>query len=114
VVKGDEIVVTSAADRGCPNQPQFIVRGRTDTDDHEVLAQDWQPVGIDLYLLSTFLNKLPLPFTEAKLVVAVILFGAVGAAVSGSQGVLVTEVLAKIPAQQVGSFAVGGCGQTKI
>jgi hypothetical protein len=47
VVKGDEIVVTSdagfrAAYCRRPNHPQLIVRRRTDTDDHEVLAQAWQ------------------------------------------------------------------------
>jgi hypothetical protein len=104
VVKGDEIVVASAADRRCPNQPQFIVGRRTDTDDHEVLAQGWQPLGFDLYLLLTSLKELPLPFTEAKLVVAVMLFGALGAAVSGSQEALATGGFGKNT--EIGSFAV--------
>jgi hypothetical protein len=63
-------------------------------------------LGIGLCLLLTFLKKLPPPFTEAKLVVAVILFGALGAAVSVSQGLLATELSAKIPAQQIGEFVV--------
>jgi len=47
VVEGDEIIVTSdtgfrAAYCKRPNQSQLIVRRRTDTDDHELLAQAWQ------------------------------------------------------------------------
>jgi hypothetical protein len=47
VVQGDEIVVTSetgfrAAYCKRPNFPQLKVRRRTDTDDHELLAQAWQ------------------------------------------------------------------------
>jgi hypothetical protein len=63
-------------------------------------------LGIGLCLLLTFLKKLPAPFTETKLVAAVILFGALGAVVSVSQGLLATQVSAKIPAQQIGSFVV--------
>ena len=47
IVTGDEIVVTSdagfrAAYCRRPHHPQLIVRRRTDTDDHEVIAQAWQ------------------------------------------------------------------------
>jgi hypothetical protein len=47
MVTGDEIVVTSdtgfrAAYCRRPHHPQLIVRRRTDTDDHEVIAQAWQ------------------------------------------------------------------------
>ena len=47
VVKGDEIIVTSftgfrAAYCRRPNHPQLIVKRRTDTDDHEMIAQAWQ------------------------------------------------------------------------
>jgi hypothetical protein len=47
MVTGDEIVVTSdagfrAAYCRRPHYPQLIVRRRTDTDDHEVIAQAWQ------------------------------------------------------------------------
>ena len=46
-VAGDEIVVTSdagfrAAYCRRPHHPELIVRRRTDTDDHEVVAQAWQ------------------------------------------------------------------------
>ena len=46
-MEGDEIIVTSdtgfrAAYCRRPNRPQLIVRRRTDTDDHEVLAQAWK------------------------------------------------------------------------
>jgi hypothetical protein len=46
VVKGDQIIVTSltgfrAAYCIRPNHPQLIVRRRTDTDDHALLAQAW-------------------------------------------------------------------------
>ena len=44
VVKGDEIIVTSFTGFRAAywNHPQLIVRQRTDTDDHEMLAQAWQ------------------------------------------------------------------------
>ncbi len=47
IVIGDEIVVTSdtgfrAAYCRRPHHPQLSVRRRTDTDDHEVVAQAWQ------------------------------------------------------------------------
>jgi hypothetical protein len=47
IVDGDEIVVTSdagfrAAYCRRPHHPQLIIRRRTDTDDHEVIAQAWQ------------------------------------------------------------------------
>src|SRR6476619_5445125 len=47
IVTGDEIVVTSdagfrAAYCRRPHHPQLIIRQRTDTDDHEVVAQAWQ------------------------------------------------------------------------
>jgi hypothetical protein len=47
IVTGDEIVVASdtgfrAAYCGRPHHPQLIVRRRTNTDDHEMIAQAWQ------------------------------------------------------------------------
>jgi hypothetical protein len=47
VVQGNEIVVTSETGFRVeywrrPNHPQLKVRRRTDTDDHELLAQAWQ------------------------------------------------------------------------
>ena len=47
MVTDDEIVVTSdtgfrAAYCRRPHHPHLIVRRRTDTDDHEVIAQAWQ------------------------------------------------------------------------
>ena len=46
IVNGDEIIVTSGGFRAVycrrPHHPQLIVRRRTDTDDHEVIAQAWQ------------------------------------------------------------------------
>ncbi|MGB6196064.1 MAG: hypothetical protein WBF49_06980 [Methyloceanibacter sp.] len=47
MVAGDEIVVTSdagfrAAYCRRPHHPQLIIRSRTDTDDHEVIAQAWE------------------------------------------------------------------------
>jgi hypothetical protein len=46
-VQGDEIVVTAlggfyAAYCKRPNQPQLLVRRRTDTEDHELLAAAWR------------------------------------------------------------------------
>jgi len=47
MVTGDEIVVTSdtgfrAAYCRRPHHPQLIVKRRTDTNDHELIAQAWQ------------------------------------------------------------------------
>jgi hypothetical protein len=47
IVIGDEIVVTSdtgfrAAYCRRPHHPQLIVKRRTDTNDHELIAQAWQ------------------------------------------------------------------------
>jgi hypothetical protein len=61
---------------------------------------------ITLCLLFSIFGMLPKPFDDARLVAAVILFGALGASVSVSQGLLAAEVAAKIPAQQIGSFVV--------
>lgn len=63
-------------------------------------------LGIALCLLLSFLGKLPEPFIETRRVAAVILFGALGAVVSVSQGLLTTQGSAKIPAQQIGSVVV--------
>jgi hypothetical protein len=51
VVQGDEIVVAGemgfrAAYCKRPNFPQLKVRRRTDTDDHELLAQAWQAANV--------------------------------------------------------------------
>ena len=47
VVQGDEIIVTSAlgfraAYLKRPYQPQLVLRCRTQTDDHELLARAWR------------------------------------------------------------------------
>ena len=63
-------------------------------------------IGIALCLLLTFLENLPVPFTDAKVVAAVILFGALGGVVSVSRGLLATQVSAKIPVKQIGSSEV--------
>lgn len=57
-------------------------------------------------LLLSILGQLPEPFADPKLVAAVLLFGALGAGVSVSQGLLAPEISAKIPAQQIGAFVV--------
>jgi hypothetical protein len=61
---------------------------------------------IGLCLLLSFLGKMPEPFNEPMKVTTVLLFGALGAIVSVSQGLLATNASAKIPAQQIGSVAV--------
>ena len=47
VVQGDEIIVTSATGFRAayfkrPYHPQLVLRCRTQTDDHELLARAWQ------------------------------------------------------------------------
>jgi len=47
VVQGDEIIVTSATGFRAayfkrPYHPQLVLRRRTQTDDHELLARAWQ------------------------------------------------------------------------
>jgi uncharacterized membrane protein len=51
-------------------------------------------------------KKLPAPFSDTRTVIAVILFGVLGAALSVAQGLLTTDVKAKIPSQQIGAFIV--------
>jgi len=63
-------------------------------------------LGIAFCLLLSFFEILPDPFTDAKRVAAVILFGALGAVVSVSLGLLSADASATIPAQQVGSSVV--------
>jgi hypothetical protein len=57
-------------------------------------------------LMFLFLKVLNDPYLETGRIAAVMLFGALGAAVSVSQGLLATDVSAKIPAQQIGSVVV--------
>lgn len=47
VVQGDEIIVTSATGFRAtyfkrPYHPQLVLRRRTQTDDHELLARAWE------------------------------------------------------------------------
>jgi hypothetical protein len=63
-------------------------------------------LGIGLCVLLSVLGKLPEPFDHPKKVALVLLFGALGAIVSVSQGLLAPNVSAKIPAQQIGSFVI--------
>jgi hypothetical protein len=63
-------------------------------------------IGILLCVVLSLLNVLPGPFANHQNVIAAILFGALGAALSVSRGLLSTDVSAKIPAQQVGAFVV--------
>jgi ADP-ribose pyrophosphatase YjhB (NUDIX family) len=63
-------------------------------------------LGLGACLLLSFLGKLPEPFPTTKLVVAAILFGVLGAAVSVSIDLLTTDVSTKVPSQQLGAFAV--------
>ena len=63
-------------------------------------------IGILLCLALSFWNKLPDLLNGTKVVAAVLLFGALGGAVSVSRGLLATRVSAKIPGQQIGSSEV--------
>lgn len=62
--------------------------------------------GILLCVLLALLNVLPGPFLNHQNVIAAVLSGALGAALSVSRGLLSADVSAKIPAQQVGAFVV--------
>jgi len=63
-------------------------------------------IGIVFCLSLSFLNILPDLLNGTKMVAAVLLFGALGGAVSVSRGLLATQVSAKIPSQQIGSSEV--------
>jgi len=64
--------------------------------------------GIAAFLWLVHSGRLPEPFNPENfsLVAAVVVFGALGAAVSVGQGLLPADVSAKIPAQQIGAFVV--------
>jgi len=63
-------------------------------------------LGIGLCLLLSFLHLAPPPLASARQVAVVVLFGVLGATVSVAQSLMATDVSAKIPAQQIGSFLV--------
>lgn len=49
---------------------------------------------------------LPPPFNDVKLILAVLLFGTMGAALSVARGLIKTDLSAKIPTQKIGSFVI--------
>jgi hypothetical protein len=51
-------------------------------------------------------GALPEPLADTSMLIAVVLFGALGASVSVAQGLLTLDLSSKIPAQQLGSFVV--------
>jgi hypothetical protein len=57
-------------------------------------------------LVASYFGKLPALYNDTRQLCLVILFGVLGACVSVSQGLLSTEVSAKIPAQQIGAFVI--------
>ena len=57
-------------------------------------------------LLLSFFDILPDPFNKVELMVGVVLFGVLGAALSVARGLLGADISAKIPAQQIGSFVI--------
>ena len=59
-------------------------------------------IGILFCLSLSFLNRLPVLLNGTKMVAAILLFGALGGAVSVSRGLLATQVSAKTPSQQIG------------
>jgi uncharacterized membrane protein len=63
-------------------------------------------IGILICLLASCFKLLPSPYDNRQQVLLVILFGIMGACLSVSQGLLSTDVSAKIPAQQIGAFVV--------
>lgn len=62
--------------------------------------------GILICFLASCFKALPSPYDNRQQVLLVILFGIIGACLSVSQGLLSTDVSAKIPAQQMGAFVV--------
>lgn len=62
--------------------------------------------GILICFLASCFKALPSPYDNRQQVLLVILFGIIGACLSVSQGLLSTDVSAKIPAQQIGAFVV--------
>src|SRR5207249_3683747 len=63
-------------------------------------------VAIAVTIVLSALGALPEPLAETSILIAVVLFGALGASVSVAQGLLTLDLTAKIPAQQLGSFVV--------
>jgi len=63
-------------------------------------------IGILTVLGLSFAKVLPAPFDDPWLVAAVALFGALGAALSVARGLLVTDVSARIPDQEIGAFLI--------
>jgi hypothetical protein len=61
-------------------------------------------IGISLLLSSC--GVLPPPFDNVGLIIGVVIFGALGAALSVGRGLLATDVSARIPAQKIGSFVI--------
>ena len=62
--------------------------------------------GIAASLILSWLDILPDPFNKVQLMAGVVLFGVLGAALSVARGLLKTDLSAKIPAQQIGSFVI--------
>ncbi|MEA2889248.1 MAG: hypothetical protein QOI05_41 [Bradyrhizobium sp.] len=62
--------------------------------------------GILICFLASCFKALPSPYDNRQQVLLVLLFGIIGAYLSVSQGLLNTDVSAKIPAQQIGAFVV--------
>jgi hypothetical protein len=63
-------------------------------------------LGIGTCLALSAVGALPAPFDRFGLMVGVVLFGVLGAALSVARGLLVADISAKIPAQQIGAFMI--------
>lgn len=63
-------------------------------------------LGIGICLALSAAGALPAPFDRFGLMIGVVLFGVLGAALSVARGLLVTDISAKIPAQQIGAFMI--------
>ena len=62
--------------------------------------------GILLTLILSLANVLPDPFNRFGIMAGVVLFGTLGAGLSVARGLLVADISAKIPAQQIGAFVI--------
>jgi 8-oxo-dGTP diphosphatase len=62
--------------------------------------------GILLTLILSLSNVLPEPFNQFGIMAGVVLFGTLGAGLSVARGLLVADISAKIPAQQIGAFVI--------
>ena len=91
---------------------QAIRDNQFETDYFKIILRRWHLQQLFLLLAACILATLavcyflPPPFNDVKLIVAVLLFGAMGAALSVARGLIKADLSAKIPTQKIGSFVI--------